>query len=92
MQTLNRTSSIPYMQSEVFRLSKAFKAVLPKPFPVLPVGGITPEKIGPYIQAGASGFGLGSALYKSGSSAKEVHEKAEKFNHALKEVSFASSC
>ena len=57
---------------------KAFKAVLPKPFPVLPVGGITPEKIGPYIQAGASGFGLGSALYKPGSSAKEVHEKAEK--------------
>ena len=71
---------------------KAFKAVLPKPFPVLPVGGITPEKIEPYIQAGASGFGLGSALYKPGSSAKEVHEKAEKFNHALKEVSFASSC
>ena len=59
---------------------KAFKAVLPKPFPVLPVGGITPEKIGPYIQAGASGFGLGSALYKPGSSAKEVHENAEKFN------------
>ena len=71
---------------------KAFTAVLPKAFPVLPVGGITPEKIRPYIQAGASGFGLGSALYKPGSSAKEVHEKAEKFNHALREVSFASSC
>ena len=28
MHTLNRTSSIPYMQSEVFRLSKAFKADL----------------------------------------------------------------
>ena len=70
---------------------KAFKAVLPKPFPVLPVGGITPEKIEPYIIAGASGFGLGSALYKPGSSAKEVHEKAEKFNHALKDVSYASS-
>ena len=63
---------------------KAIKAVLPKPFPVLPVGDITPEKIKTYIQAGASEFGLGSALYKPRSSTKDVHEKAEKFNHALK--------
>ena len=58
---------------------------------MLPVGGLTPEKIKPYIKAGGSGFGIGSALYKPGSSVKDVHEKAEKFNHALKEVSCASS-
>ena len=50
-------------------------------FSVLPVGGITPEKIEPYIQAGASGFGLGSPLYKPGSSTKEVHEKLKNLTH-----------
>ncbi|WP_288479416.1 2-dehydro-3-deoxy-6-phosphogalactonate aldolase, partial [uncultured Pseudomonas sp.] len=42
---------------------KAWRAVFPKELALLPVGGITPDNMGPYVAAGANGFGLGSALY-----------------------------
>jgi 2-dehydro-3-deoxyphosphogalactonate aldolase len=58
---------------------KALKAVLPPSVPVLPVGGITPEKMAAYWQAGARGFGLGSALYASGMGADAVRRRAEAF-------------
>ncbi|SDF58424.1 2-dehydro-3-deoxy-6-phosphogalactonate aldolase [Thalassobaculum litoreum] len=58
---------------------KAMRAVLPKQVPVLPVGGIMPESMEGYLQAGATGFGLGSALYKPGDTASEVAEKAKAF-------------
>ena len=48
---------------------KAMRAVLPAAIPVLPVGGITPEAMGQWIEAGAAGFGLGSALYSPGAAA-----------------------
>ena len=51
---------------------KAWRSVLPKETPLYPVGGITPERIGPYRRAGASGFGIGSALYKPGASVEDV--------------------
>ena len=41
---------------------KAWRAVLPKDAIVLPVGGIKPDNMKPYVDAGANGFGLGSAL------------------------------
>src|SRR5690349_13119881 len=44
---------------------KAWRAVLPK-VAILPVGGITPQTMTPFVAAGAAGFGLGSALYKPG--------------------------
>jgi 2-dehydro-3-deoxyphosphogalactonate aldolase len=62
---------------------KAMRAVLPKQIAVLPVGGITPEKMAAYFSAGATGFGLGSALYKPGMTAAEVGEKARGFIAAL---------
>jgi 2-dehydro-3-deoxyphosphogalactonate aldolase len=58
---------------------KAMKAVLPPAAPVLPVGGITPEKMAAYWQIGARGFGLGSALYAPGMSAETVRGRAEAF-------------
>lgn len=58
---------------------KAMRAVLPKQIAVLPVGGITPEKMAAYFSAGATGFGLGSALYKPGMTAAEVGENARRF-------------
>lgn len=58
---------------------KAMRAVLPKQVPVLPVGGIMPESMEAYLQAGATGFGLGSALYKPGDTASQVAEKAKAF-------------
>ena len=59
------------------------RAVLPKTLRVLPVGGITPENMGPWREAGAAGFGLGSALYKPGISAAEVGANARAFVAAL---------
>jgi len=61
---------------------KAWRAVLPAAIRLLPVGGITPESMGPYLQAGADGFGLGSALYRRGDSAQVVGERALRFRRA----------
>ncbi len=62
---------------------KAMKAVLPSTVPILPVGGITPEKMNDYLKAGAIGFGLGSALYKPGMTLRDIRKNAEAFNQAL---------
>ena len=61
---------------------KAWRAVIPVSVPILPVGGIVPASIGPYVAAGASGFGLGSALYRPGDSPVYLREKAEAFAQA----------
>ena len=58
---------------------KALRAVLPPGTVVIPVGGITPDNMRPYLAAGADGFGIGSALYKPGMSAAEVAENAMTF-------------
>jgi 2-dehydro-3-deoxyphosphogalactonate aldolase len=58
---------------------KAWRAVIPTDVPILPVGGITPDNMAPYLAAGANGFGLGSALYHPGDSAARVAEKAAAF-------------
>lgn len=58
---------------------KAMRAVLPKALRLLPVGGITPDNMGPYVKAGAAGFGLGSALYAPGLTAAEVAQRAKAF-------------
>jgi len=60
-------------------LLKAQRAVLPKDLPVLIVGGINPGNMAPWVQAGANGFGLGSALYKPGATAAQVGEAARAF-------------
>lgn len=62
---------------------KAQRAVLPRETPVLVVGGITPDNMAPWREAGADGFGLGSALYKPGRSAAEVGAQAAKFVAAI---------
>jgi 2-dehydro-3-deoxyphosphogalactonate aldolase len=58
---------------------KAWRAVIPAGVPIMPVGGITPDNMAPYLAAGANGFGLGSALYRPGDSAAQVKEKAAAF-------------
>ena len=62
---------------------KAMRAVLPPALPILPVGGIKPESMADYLAAGASGFGLGSALYKPGDGPAEVKVTATAFQRAL---------
>jgi 2-dehydro-3-deoxyphosphogalactonate aldolase len=65
------------------KVLKAFRAVLPKNIPVLPVGGITPANMKDYWEAGADGFGLGSALYKPGDTATQLAQSAADFRFAL---------
>jgi len=62
---------------------KAMRAIMPSDLRVLPVGGIVPEGMSPWRQAGAAGFGLGSALYKPGMTAAEVGIRARAFVTAL---------
>jgi 2-dehydro-3-deoxyphosphogalactonate aldolase len=61
------------------KVVKAWRSVLPKATPLFPVGGVTPERIGPYRRAGADGFGIGSALYKPGASVDDVARAAQTF-------------
>jgi 2-dehydro-3-deoxyphosphogalactonate aldolase len=65
---------------------KAWRAVIPASVAIMPVGGITPENMGPYLSAGANGFGLGSALYRPGDSAAQVGAKAAAFVAAWRKV------
>ena len=58
---------------------KAWRAVLRPPLALIAVGGITPEDIASYAAAGATGFGLGSALYHPGHDATEVGRRAQRF-------------
>jgi 2-dehydro-3-deoxyphosphogalactonate aldolase len=65
---------------------KAMRAVLPKGCCLLPVGGITTESMKPYLDAGATGFGLGSALYKPGMTVEQVATRARQFVSAWRAV------
>jgi len=65
---------------------RAWRSVLPKATPLFPVGGVTPERIGPYWRAGADGFGIGSALYKPGASIEAVAHAAQAFVKAWNEA------
>jgi 2-dehydro-3-deoxyphosphogalactonate aldolase len=59
-------------------------AVLPRHIPVLPVGGIKPDNMQPWLDAGASGFGLGGGLYTSGQSPAETLAKARAYVAGVK--------
>lgn len=56
---------------------KALRAVLPKNALMIPVGGIDSSNIGPWMDAGADGFGAASSIYRPGDDAKTVKEKAK---------------
>ena len=58
---------------------KAQMAVIPKDVPMIVVGGVKPDNMQSWIDAGAAGFGLGSGLYKPGQSPAETAEKARAY-------------
>ncbi|MDQ4086710.1 MAG: 2-dehydro-3-deoxy-6-phosphogalactonate aldolase [Pseudomonadota bacterium] len=58
---------------------KAQRAVLPRDVPLLVVGGVKPETMQPWLEAGADGFGLGGGLYRPGQSADETAAKARAY-------------
>lgn len=55
---------------------KAIRAVLPTGTQVFAVGGAGAENFAEWIEASADGFGIGSALYKSGYSVSDVKSRA----------------
>jgi 2-dehydro-3-deoxyphosphogalactonate aldolase len=61
------------------KIVKALRAVFAKETVMIPVGGITPEAMAEYWNAGATGFGLGSALYNPGMTLDNVREIAKTF-------------
>jgi 2-dehydro-3-deoxyphosphogalactonate aldolase len=63
---------------------KALLAVLPKSAIVIPVGGVDPERVGPWMAAGALGLGVGSAVYKPGDVARTVEANAKALMAALR--------
>ena len=62
---------------------KAQRAVLPRNLPLIVVGGVAPGTMGPWLEAGANGFGLGSGLYRPGQTPEETFTKARAFVEAL---------
>lgn len=62
---------------------RALRAVLPPGTAVLPVGGIDAANIPGWQAAGATGFGIGSSIYKPGDSPETVAAKARGLVSAL---------
>ncbi len=65
---------------------KAWKAVLPKHVKIHAVGGVTPANMKDWLAAGASGFGIGSSLYKSGMSLVQISASANDLVAAWKKA------
>lgn len=65
---------------------KALRAVLPADQRLYAVGGVTPDNLAGWRAAGASGFGIGGALFKPGMTAAEVGERARAFVTAWRAV------
>jgi 2-dehydro-3-deoxyphosphogalactonate aldolase len=62
---------------------KAWTAVVPKEIGLIPVGGIDASNIAAWLKAGATGFGIGSALYKPGIAVEDLRQRAVCMTAAL---------
>lgn len=58
---------------------KAFKTVLPPGTPLWPVGGVAPDTMAEWVAAGATGFGIGGALYSPGTTPEILRSRAQAF-------------
>lgn len=58
---------------------KAMKSVLPEGTPLWPVGGVVPDQIGEWKAAGATGAGIGGALFTPGVALDELARRAQAF-------------
>ena len=65
---------------------KSMRAVLPGHVRLIPVGGIGARNMADYRQCGASGFGIGSALYAPGKTVQAIGESAAAFVRAWHDV------
>ena len=65
---------------------RAMKAVLPPEVPVYAVGGAGPENFAEWLASGASGFGIGTALYTPGMAVDDIATRAERIVTAYDEA------
>ena len=64
----------------------ALKAVLPDKIPLYMVGGVGPENFLSWLSAGATGFGIGSGIYKAGDTSQTVALKAKQIVQSYDEA------
>lgn len=65
---------------------KAWTSVVPEEIRLIPVGGISAENMQAWADAGATGFGIGSSLYKAGRSLEDLKIQADKLVHAYQTI------
>lgn len=65
---------------------KAWTDVLPAAVELIPVGGLKAEDFRTWIAAGATGFGIGSALYRAGTPVPVVASRARELQSAWQEA------
>lgn len=68
---------------------RALLSVLPPATPMWPVGGVTPQSMAPWVGAGATGFGIGSQLFKPGMSLEVIGAAAREFIAAWADAAVA---
>lgn len=62
---------------------RAIRAVLPPGTLTMPVGGIEPGNMRPWLDAGAAGFGIGGSIFRPGDTPQVVGDKAARLMAAL---------
>jgi len=62
---------------------RAIRAVLPPGTLTMPVGGIEPGNMRPWLDAGAAGFGIGGSIFRPGDTPQVVGDKAARLMTAL---------
>ena len=65
---------------------RSMKAVLPQDVSIYAVGGVTPENLHEFLEAGCVGAGLGSELYSAGQAAARTADRAREFVEAWRRV------
>jgi 2-dehydro-3-deoxyphosphogalactonate aldolase len=68
------------------RMLTGLRAVLPPETAFIPVGGVDTKTIPEWREAGADGYGIGSALYKRGASAQDTGINAQRLLTSLHRV------
>lgn len=63
---------------------RAWRSAFSPAIPLLPTGGINPDGLHPWMEAGASGFGIGGALFAPNKSMDAIRNEAIRFCSAWK--------
>jgi 2-dehydro-3-deoxyphosphogalactonate aldolase len=66
---------------------RAWTDVLPAQVELIPVGGLDTDDFGTWVAAGATGFGIGSALYRPGIPLSSVAARARRLQSAWQQAS-----